>query len=55
MSIKERLVNIARAQGYDFMTACEIASDAIQRAKTAPNTSSTFTLGNVSFTLQRNA
>jgi len=30
MTIKEQLVEIVRAEGYDFMTACEVVTNALQ-------------------------
>ena len=30
MTIKEQLVEIVRQEGYDFMTACEVVTNALQ-------------------------
>ncbi len=33
MSVKEQLVEQIRGEGYDFISACEIASEILERAK----------------------
>jgi len=30
MTVKEKLVEIVRAEGYDFITACEVVTNALQ-------------------------
>ena len=37
MTVKEKLVEIVRAEGYDFMTACEVVTDALQALQRGRN------------------
>ena len=53
MTIKEQIVELVQSQGYDFMTACELATDAINEFITQDNPSRTFYLGACSWTLEK--
>ena len=37
MTVKEKLVEIVRHEGYDFMTACEMVTNAIQALSVGRN------------------
>jgi len=37
MTVKEKLVEIVRAEGYDFMTACEVVTNALQALQRGRN------------------
>lgn len=37
MTIKEQLVEIVRQEGYDFITACEVVTDAMQALSVGRN------------------
>ena len=37
MTVKEQLVEIVRHEGYDFMTACEVVTNAIQALSVGRN------------------
>lgn len=51
MTAKEQMVDIIIAQGYDMLTACELADKAIEEFKQSGKQRETYTIGNVLFTL----
>ncbi len=53
MSIKEQLVDLVRAQGFDFMTACELVTTCLREFKESGARSKTYIVGRAQFTLNR--
>ena len=53
MTVKEQIIELIQSQGYDFLTACEMASEAIQEFLTQPEPRRTFYIGACSWTLKK--
>lgn len=53
MTVKEQIVEIIRAEGYDFITACELATKCIAEFKVSGEQSSRYHIGHTSFTLAK--
>jgi hypothetical protein len=51
ITVKEQLVDIIRANGYDFITACEMATQAINEFLESGKSIDKYYIGNQSFTL----
>lgn len=52
MTIKEQLVEIIRKQGYDFVSACELADNYIKEFKASGKHQQRYAVGRTIFTLQ---
>ena len=53
MSIKEQLVGIVQAEGYDFMTACELVSRCMAEFAQSGRAAATYYIGKSQFTLRQ--
>lgn len=53
MTIKETLVSLLRAEGYDMFNACELASKCIREFKASGKTKETYHVGRTSVTIAR--
>ena len=54
LPVREQIVDIMRAEGFDAITAAEHATRAIEEFRTSGKESETYTVGNSRFTLTRN-
>lgn len=52
-TLKDKLVDLIRAEGYDFMTASALATDCINRFKASGKKSERFFIGRAAFTLRK--
>ena len=55
MNTKDKLVDLIRSEGYDFITACELASECIKEFQESGLPSHRYHIGRVWFTLRRGA
>jgi hypothetical protein len=53
VSIKLRIMDVIKAEGYDFVTAGELANEAIKRLMESDRKEMTFCIGRSEFTLQK--
>lgn len=53
MTVKEQIVEIIQSQGYDLLTACELADETIKEFLESGYKSNTYTIGNRRFKLER--
>jgi hypothetical protein len=51
--VKEQIVEIIRGQGYDFISACEIATDTIIEFNQSNKKEETYGVGKACFTLRK--
>ena len=52
MNTKDKLVDLIRSEGYDFITACELASECIKKFLESGQKRAIYHIGKTSFTLQ---
>jgi hypothetical protein len=52
--MKDQLVELVQAQGYDFMTACELVSKCLCEFIASGKPSAKYDIGGASFTLKNN-
>lgn len=51
--MREKLISLIQAEGYDMITACELATDCIARFKASGLKQQNYTIGNTTFTIAR--
>ena len=52
-TVKEQIVELIQSQGYDFITTCEMATDAIDEFLNQSEPRRTFYIGACSWTLEK--
>ena len=53
LSVKEQIIELIQSQGYDFISSCEMATDAINEFLNQAQPRRTFYVGACSWTLEK--